>query len=285
MIEDLAAHYAYCEDLLRREDKDRWLASLFVPAAQRPFVHALYAFSLEIARVRRLVSEPTLGEIRFQWWREILAGERAAEAEANPVAAALRDTLAQCGLPAEPLIALIDARLFDLYDAPMPSLEALEAYAMATAARLFELVARVAAPEGDVSDAATQAAAHAGIAYGVTGLLRALPWHAATGQLYLPKDLLARHGAVAEAVQVGIASPALRHALAELRSHARAHLAKYKGARAAAGQAAVAFLPAHLCEAYLRQMDGPFYEPFETMIRLPQWRRQWSLWRAARAIG
>ena len=49
---DSAADYAYCDALLRRDDKDRWLACLFLPAALRPHVVALYAFSHEIASVR-----------------------------------------------------------------------------------------------------------------------------------------------------------------------------------------------------------------------------------------
>ena len=49
---DRAADYAYCEARFARDDPDRWLACLFLPAALRPHVVALYAFSHEIARVR-----------------------------------------------------------------------------------------------------------------------------------------------------------------------------------------------------------------------------------------
>lgn len=284
MMNEAHDPYAYCEDLLRREDKDRWLASLFLPAGKRPHVHALYAFSLEVARVRRLVSEPTLGEIRFQWWREVLAGERAGEAGAHPVAAALTDTLRKCDLPAEPLAGLIDARLFDLYDTAMPTLEALEAYAVATAGQLFHLASRVL--DDTAAAELSEAAAHAGIAYALTGLMRALPWHAATGQLYLPEDVLRRNGAVAEVVRAGIDSPALRNALAELRSIVRMRLAAFaRLPEARSGKAAAVFLPAWLCQLYLGQMEKRSYEPFETMIRVPQWRRQYRLWQVAKALG
>lgn len=275
--------YATCEDVLQREDKDRWLATLFLPAERRPFVQALYAFSLEIGRVRRLVSEPALGEIRFQWWREVLAGERAGEAEAHPVAAAVLDTLEKNDLPADPLLALIDARLFDLSEEPMPTLAALETYAMATASQLFQLGALILDPAA--GDLALEAAEHGGIAYALTGLMRALPWHAGTGQLYLPADLLRGNGAVVEAVQAGVDSPALRNALAELRSLVRARLAAFSRAVSMNSEAAAVFLPVSLCELYLRQMDRRSYEPFETVIRVPQWRLQWRLWRAAKAIG
>ena len=62
----------YCHDLVRAGDKDRYLASLFAPDELRPYLLALYAFNIEIARVRETVSEAALGEIRLQWWRDAI---------------------------------------------------------------------------------------------------------------------------------------------------------------------------------------------------------------------
>ena len=169
--------YAQCEDLLRRGDRDRWLACLFVPQALRPHIHALYAFSLEIARVREIVSEPLLGEIRFQWWRDALDETGDAGARANPIAAALLDTIARFSLPRAPLLELIDARLRDLYDDPIESPAILESYTEATCASLFRLSTQIL--DGEEVAAGLGVAGHAGIAYGITGLLRALPWHCA----------------------------------------------------------------------------------------------------------
>ena len=66
-----------------------FLSSLFAPAQHRAALHALYAFNVEVARVREVAREPLPGEIRLQWWSEVLRGERAEEASANPVASAL----------------------------------------------------------------------------------------------------------------------------------------------------------------------------------------------------
>ncbi len=270
---DHAADYAFCDQLLRRDDKDRWLAYLFLPAALRPHVVALYAFSHEIASVRQRASEPLLGEIRFQYWRDILTGERGAD-EA-PVASALLDTLERFGLPAQKLISLIDARLFDLYDAPMPSVAALEAYAKATAGSLFQLAAMILDSQAE----AAEAAAHAGIAYAITGLLRGVPWQVAAGQTYVPRELY-------PAPDLGADRPALDAALTRLRALARQNLAALAAEPVArAGGAAPAFLPAALCELYLRQMEKPGYDPLTTLVEVPQWRRQWRLWRAAGRIG
>src|ERR1700704_5284940 len=112
--------HLHCEQLVRAADKDRYLATLFAPADKRHALFALYAFNCEIAGVRDRAREPMPGEIRLQWWRDVLNGERAGEAAANPVAAALTDTLARCGLPVAPLLDLIEAHAFDLYDDPMP---------------------------------------------------------------------------------------------------------------------------------------------------------------------
>jgi phytoene synthase len=269
---DIAADYTYCEAQLRRNDPDRWLASLFLPSALRPHVIALYAFSDEIARVRAHVSEPLLGEIRFQYWRDVLTGERGADA---PVAAALVDTVERFQLPREKLISLIDARLFDLYDAPMPSVAALESYAVATAGSLFQLAAFILDPVADVAAASR----HAGIAYAVTGLLRGLPWQVAAGQTYVPHELYAGHDLYADRA-------VLDAALAKLRALVRQNLAVLAAEPAAkVGKAAPVFLPAALCDLYLRQMEKPGYDPLTTLIEVPQWRRQWRLWRAARKIG
>src|SRR5450432_2839646 len=108
--------FAHCEALVRTADKDRFLAALFAPAEHRGALHALYAFNIEIARVREIIREPLAGEIRLQWWSDAIAGKAAGDAQANPVAAALLDAAARYRLPAGLLTALIAARRFDLYN-------------------------------------------------------------------------------------------------------------------------------------------------------------------------
>ncbi len=278
------ADYAYCEMLLRRDDPDRWLASLFAPAAERPYIHALCAFSLEIARVREIVSEPLLGEIRFQWWRDALEAPDRADVAANPVAAALLDTAARFDLPKQALLELIDARLFDLYDDSMETVEQLEAYARATSSNLFRLVALILDQNEPVEGLG--AAEHGGTAYALTGLLRALPWHCARGQAYVPLALLRKHGAERADLAAGLCSPGLLAALADLRGLARHHLDLFGGRLPGLPDAArVGYLALSLCEPYLRLMDRRFYDPFKTVIELPKWRRQWTLWRASKNWG
>ncbi len=282
-MSESAPGYAVCEALVRERHRDIWLASLFVPASARAHVLALYAFDAEIARVPDIVSQPTLGEIRLQWWHEVLVGERRGEGQAHPVASALLDTMTRFHLPAAALVGLVEARRFDLYADPMPSMNDLEGYCGETSASLFRLASLIAASGADPGGA--DAAGHAGVAWGLTEILRALPQHVRRGQCYLPRDVLARHGALVEAAASGLTSPALLLALKDLRARARQHLemARVELAKMAPEIRAV-FLPLSLVGPRLARMERADWQPFAPAPDLPQWRQQFILWRAARAL-
>jgi 15-cis-phytoene synthase len=272
--------FAYCEDLVRTRDKDRYLASLFAPQKQRRALFVLYAFTLEIARVREQAHQAMPGEIRLQWWNELLTGAGRGDVSANPVAAALREVVVRYRLPPKVLADMIEARRFDLYDEPMPSVSALETYAAKTSSAVIELAARILNDGRDPSIA--ELAHHAGVAYAITGLLRAFPLHAARRQLYVPVEVLQRHGATIETVFSGEATTELRAALAEMRLRARQHLEKASASLSAVNDsAAPALLPVALVRPNLARMEKRSYRPFRPS-ELPQWRRQWILWHAAR---
>src|ERR1044072_7143183 len=133
--------YRHCAALVRAADKDRFLATLFAPMDKRGPLFALYAFNTEIASVRERSREPMPGEIRLQWWRDVINGERAGEAAANPIAAALVDTVTRFSLPKQGLLDTVEAHAFDLYDDPMPTFDALEGYLRFTS--VFYLAAQI----------------------------------------------------------------------------------------------------------------------------------------------
>jgi phytoene synthase len=278
----LSQAYGHCLALVREHDPDRYIASLYAPEALRPGLFALYAFSHEIARVREQVSEPLPGEVRLQWWRDVLEAGPDAPAPGHPVAQALLDTVRRFRLPIGPLSGLIEARVFDLYDDPMPSLSDLEGYAGETASALIRLACLVLGQGRDPGGAT--AAGHAGVAYALCGLMRAFPWHAARGQVYLPADLLGRNGVTREDIVRGRGGPGLVYSLKEMRALTRIHLRKLNDLGATVPAAIKpAFLPVALVEPYLRQMERRSYDPYRTIIGLSPLRRQWTLWRAARA--
>ena len=279
----LESHYAACADMLRKEDPDRFFACLFAPEASRRHLHALYCFSLELARVRELVSEPLTGEIRMQWWRDALCGEGRGDVASHPIAGALIDTVEKFHLPVQALKDLVEGRSFDLYDDPMPTKGDLEGYCGETSSSLIRLASIVVAEGRDPGGA--EAAGHAGVAYAITGLLRALPWHAARGQLYLPGDILARHGVTRDDVVSAKVTQGFCDALAEMRALARLH---HQAALAAApgmeAGARAALMPLAVVPVYLKRMEKGGYEPFRTLITAPTWRRLFAMWSLSRSL-
>ncbi len=273
-----AGDYDYCATLLYEADRDAWLASLFLPEAARRHVRALNAFAQEIERIPALISEPRLGEIRLQWWLETVRGERAGEAALNPVSAALLDTVAKFNLPQSALESLVEAHRFDLYNDPMPSLHDLEGYCGETQGALFRLATLVLS--GGQENASGEASGHAGVALGIAGVLAHLGAQAARGQCFLPKDVLARHGALPEAAAAGLNSPAMENALAELRARAQFHLDE-ANARVAALPAGLkpAFVRLAIVPLMLRALERRRTDPFGPPVEIPQWRKQWAMWR------
>jgi 15-cis-phytoene synthase len=270
----MPANFQHCATLVREADRDRYLATLFAPAEHRDALMALYAFNVEIARVRDVAREPMPGEIRLQWWREVLSGERGGEAAAHPVAAALLAALLKCGIDPKRLTAFTDAHGFDLYDEPMATLDELDAYGAGTQGTLLDVAAAILGAHNET------AARHAGIALAIARIFNDFAHHASRRQLYVPVEVLDRHKADREQIYAGQGSDALRSAFAELVRHARRQLQAAQMAQPAAPMLP-ALLPAALVGPQLRNVERAGYQPFqpEPMSLL---RRQWLLWRAAR---
>jgi phytoene synthase len=274
------ADAAFCADLVRSHDFDRYASTLFVDADRRCALLALYAFDVEISRIRHQVSQPLPGEIRLQWWTDMLEGIGHGGIEGNPVAAELLRAIAAHDLPVEPLLRLIEAHHFDLYNDPMPDLAALEAYLADTVSTLFSLGARVM---GDASDATAHLARHAGLAQGMARVVAALPLDAARRQLFVPLQVLERHGGSMEEVFARNMTPQLRAALDELIGQGHDHLdAAFELRAQAPAEIRPLFLPLASVRHDLKQLSRAGTDPFTPRPR-SRLRTLWTLWRASRA--
>lgn len=277
----MSTDFDYAAETLRTSDWNRYFTVLFADRNHRPGLFALYAFNAEIARVRQMISDPMPGEIRLQWWRDLLAGQAHGEASANPAAAALKQTVDKYNLPVDALQAMIDARVFDLYDDPMPSLNDLEGYAGETTSAVFQLASLVLSDGADAGTATI--AGHAGVAYALTGLMRALPYHASRRQVFLPSDLLSRHNVDMETLFRGEPTPELAAALTEMREHARHHMKRVReNLGDVSPKVAAAFLPLALVEPYLKELEKAGDGYLKSHADLSKLRRQWIFWRQAR---
>lgn len=158
------------EDIVRTDDRDRYLSTFFAPDASRPHLLALYAFNAEILKVRDSVSEPGLGMIRLQWWRDTIESIHAGNgALGHPVAEALAAAIAAGGLPTQALLDLVTAHEFDLFHDRMPGLTELEAYMGEAYSRLIQMAAMIL--DRDAAPKAAECAGLAGVAQGLALVL------------------------------------------------------------------------------------------------------------------
>lgn len=276
-----AASLSYCGGEARRHDNDRFLTALFAPAPAREALFALIAFNYELARTREVASEPTLGLIRLQWWRDAVAacyGEGALPPHpgAEPLAAAVRGF----NLSRPLFEALIDAREADMEEDPPHTLADLERYAEATSAPLHCLMLEAL---GARDERTAQAARDAATAYALTGILRATMVMARRGRVLLPSAVLETHGCRRRSILEGEPSDELAACVAEVGARAQARLQAARGARGFVPKAArPAFLPAVLAGQGLGRMEKAGWAPFSSAALLPSpWRHVALAWAAA----
>jgi len=270
---------SYCADQARRGDNDRYLTALHAPAARREALFALYAFNIEVAKTRETVSEPMIGQIRLQWWREaideVYEGTVRDHAVLRPLAAAIEQHV----LSRRHFDALIDAREFDLTEEPPVTLEALIDYTRDTSSALIHLALEAL---GVREGAAHDAARPVGIAWGLTGLLRAAAFHARAKRQYLP-DALMRSAGVDRADLLELRGGSALAAVAqEVAEEARRQLSAGRGHRREIPRTAVpALLPAVLADMYLKSLARQGHDVFAKPIEVSQMRRQFRLLRSA----
>jgi phytoene synthase len=260
--------------LVRRHDRDRYQTALFAPAARREALLALAAFNWEIARVREIVTQPILGQIRLQWWREVIdAAYSGGPVRRHEVAAPLTAVIREFALARQPFERLIDARDTDLTDAAPPDMAALEDYAEATAAGLVRLALGVL---GIADAAAYEAALDVGIAYGLAGLLRAMPFHAAVGRHYVPVAVSVDAGLDCADYAEQRATPAMRAVTAAIAAAARTHLVVARR-HPVPPAARPALLPAIIADRFLKRLAHAGHNPFAPELRRPDTLQVWRL--------
>jgi phytoene synthase len=274
------ASAAHCAELVRTHDFARYASTLFVPSTQRRALLAIYAFNVEISRVREQVSQPLPGEMRLQWWTDMLAGAGHGGVEGNPVAAELMLAIRSFRLPVERLSRLIEEHQFDLYNDPMPTMAALEGYINETASALLSLAAGIA---GRQSDAIEHLARHAGLTQGIAHVITALPLDASRRQLFVPLQVLESHGSGMEEVFSGKETSKLRAVLDQLIDEAREHLKTAFALLAdVPPEVRPVFLPLALVRRDLQRMSRADSAPFVPHVT-SRLRILWTLWRASRS--
>lgn len=269
-------------DAVRSADPDRHLSVLYAPESKREDLIALYAFNIEISSIRDRITAPMPGEMRLQWWRDIIGAE-ASDGATSPLARSLLDAIARNRLPGYAFENYIDARTFDLYDDPMPSRVDLEGYCGETASALIQLASMILDPGAAAAHAALSG--HAGCALSITGILRLLPLHVARGQCFVPRDLLAAAGGTPEMLLAADAGdPFLARVVQAMTALARHHLDRFhESASEIPVSLRPAFLPVAPVGRYLSALDEAGADAVRRPVTISPVRRHYEIFR--RAVG
>jgi 15-cis-phytoene synthase len=219
--------------------------------------------------------------IRLAWWREVISGERQAEAAGNPVALALRAAIDAYALPKAWLEAMLDARLQAIAPQDDFNLTAFRAFADESEGARLRLASRVAAGGQDLDPADAHAAA--GMALALTRLMKELPFKAGSAPTLIPTDVAERHGVSGADFGARRVSPGILAACAELRGLARDELAEAEHRLKTSSPAILpAFIPLAPLRLDLDRLDRNAARLFDDVGDVSPLRRQWATWRWAR---
>lgn len=265
---------AYCLEQVRKFDHDRYLCTLFAPAWSRPALWALYAFNLELARTPEMVTQPTLGQLRLNWWREELEGLLKGEIAGHMVIEALGQTWPDFTATQKDFMTLIDGRMLDLSDRPPETLEELERYLEATSATLMRLSLYAL----NINDARTKVAGREiGLAWGFMGLIRNLPIGSVSRRPCIPSTILSGLGCSPTEKFLG-PSPLLNQAVKTLADEAEFHLRKARTLVPEVTKAARGALSlGALLRLYLDRLARAKYNPYADNLRVSVLRRLLAL--------
>ncbi len=264
----------------RAFERDRYLAALLAPADVRDDLLALAAFAGEIARIPGDVSQPMIGEIRLQWWRDAL--QTSDGAVGHPIADALARTLRRREVPFELIHRVLDAQIERLEDRPFDDLDRLVAHLAGFDGGLFEAAWRMLGGHGP----APPVLAEAGGVYGLSRCLIEAPAELAQGRIVLPASLLERHGVAAHAGadNPGGNDPAAgwRAVQNELAGAVEARLMRLlQGYQEADRQVRFAALPIALVRPYLEASKRGEIMSLRA-IDIAPFIRVWRIWRTSR---
>jgi NADH dehydrogenase [ubiquinone] 1 alpha subcomplex assembly factor 6 len=278
----MTATQVYTAALVKKDDHDRFLTAILAPLPARDGVMALYAFNAEVAKVRESVSESLIGRMKLQWWRDVVGAVygNGAVPQGNPVVEALAKTIRTYGLSRSLFDALLDARERDMSDEAPEDAAALEMYAEGTSASLSLLALEVLGARDEASMAAGR---HVGIAWALTGLLRAVLFHARANRFLLPQNLMAAENLTGHDLHEQRNAAKIASVVEQIADTARAHIVKARGFRAKVDRRALpALLPATLADAYLKglaQRKFDVFDPRHALQRPAALRLAWNAWR------
>lgn len=269
-------HQDYIQAELRANDPERFLACLYLPEQIRHCAMTLYAFNAEIDRIPSLVSEPLPGEIRIQWWRDLL--KSGGNVGSGPLAEALLQVCENHNLPRDVLDNSLEARIFDLYQDPMPDMGTYEGYLGETVSSFLQMISVANGLER--SSELADACGHAGVAIGISRNLSLCSQSRRRGQIYFPISILREQGISRESWLGEDVTDQHAGIILKMIEHAKDHISKARDAIAKLpkDQRAV-FLQLVFVDSLLAKIEQKPLDCLVKPVGLSPLKRQWLAFR------
>jgi phytoene synthase len=209
----LRASYAECKRLNSLHGKTYYLATLLLPPAKRPFVHALYGFARYADEIvddlASTLSPQEKADVLRTWSSGVLSDLSAGKSN-DAVGAALVDTVTRFNIPHQHFVDFLHSMEMDLTVSTYANYEALSEYVYGSAAVIgLEMVPIL----GALSDDAYESAKKLGIAFQLANFIRDVGEDLDRGRIYLPLDELAAHGVTEEMLYQRVLTPEIIAAL------------------------------------------------------------------------
>lgn len=209
----LRESYAECKRLNALHGKTYYLATLLLPKAKRPFVHALYGFARYADEIvddlASTLTPQEKADVLSKWSSGVLAGLQNGTSE-DPVGRALVDTAKRFKIPHQHFIDFLHSMEMDLTVTQYQSYEDLLEYVYGSAAVIgLEMVPVL----GYSDDAAFESAKKLGIAFQLANFIRDVGEDLERGRIYLPLDELSRFGVTRELLEKRVLTPEIIEAL------------------------------------------------------------------------
>lgn len=269
----------YVAKQTKKHDYDRFLVTLFAPGSVREDLFSIYAFNHEVAKIREAVSEPMLGEIRLQWWREAIDGIEAGTPRNHEVVKPLNDTFHNHGLTKDMFYKVIDARTADIYDENPATIHDFEKYLGDTSGNLMRIAAWIL---GERDEKVLSVTYDLGLVWGLIGTLRSIRYHISLKKLSLPQDLLDEYGIRKNDLFSMEESDGLRAMMGALCANAENYLKQISSEKPhLTKEVRSIFLLTALSKSYLNMFKKAGYNPFKINEKATMFPRQCRLFFSA----
>lgn len=212
---ELAKSYAECKRLNAQHGKTYYLATLLLPPAKRPFVHALYGFARYADEIvddlASTLSDAQKAEALEKWGSSVIADIKSGKSH-DHIGAALVDTVKRFDIPISYFEAFLKSMQMDLTITQYQSYEELMEYVYGSAAVIGLQMLPIL---GTLSDEAYVAAEKLGVAFQLANFIRDVDEDLDRGRVYLPLQELARHGVTRQMLEERSLTPEIKSALKE----------------------------------------------------------------------